>query len=75
MLTTLQVRAIMAKHGRNRYGVYTNRTAGDYSNHRRVKCYGNEQDDLVVELRAVAGVDNVKVTVDRGIVVKCMLAQ
>lgn len=79
MLTTKQVRAIIAKHTRDSFGVYTNKTTGDTSNRRRVKCYFRNNWDLLRELQAAAGIDNVTLTEgsryygDQGIVVKCVL--
>jgi hypothetical protein len=84
MLNTKQVREIMRKHGKVGGGVYTNKTTGDASDRRRVKCYfdGRCDAELVKELRRLAGRDNVTITegVDHcyaggpGIVVKCVLA-
>ena len=66
MLTTKQVRNIMRKHLTSTYGLYTNKTAGDTTNIRRVKCYmphkTKEGMSLLAELRASAGVGNVNVT-------------
>jgi hypothetical protein len=83
MLTTKQVRAIIAKHEKNAgYGVYTNKTAGDTSDNRRVKCYYRNNLALFLELQKAAGVENVRITNGasgwyangKGIIVKCVLA-
>jgi hypothetical protein len=82
MLTTKQVRAIIAQHSTSSYGVYTNKTTGDTSNRRRVKCYFRGNTKLLVALSNAAGVDNVTLTAGSnsyytagaGIVVKCVLA-
>ena len=81
MLTTKQVRAIIAQHSDSSYGVYTNKTTGDMSKRRRVKCYFRGNTKLLVALSNAAGVDNVTLTagdgsmrVGRAIIVKCVLA-
>ena len=77
---TLQVRKFMKLLGVNTYGLYTNKTSGDKSNNRRVKCYLNGRMDIVEALQKAYGVENVKVTtrsryVSRsGIIVNCVLA-
>jgi hypothetical protein len=81
MLTTKQVRAIIAQHGANYYGVYTNKTTKDTSNRRRVKCYFQDNVALYRALQKAAGKDNVTLTpgadgyypMGPGIVVKCIL--
>jgi hypothetical protein len=80
MLTTKQVRAVIAQHDGNSYGVYTNKTAGDTSNRRRVKCYYRNNVRLLVALQKAAGVENVRVTPGGdyaggrpGIVVQCVI--
>ena len=76
MLTTKQVRSIMAKHGAR--DLYTNKTTGHKGNDRRVKCYYRGNDALVTALKAAAGADNVRVHggsySGAGVVVKCVLA-
>lgn len=66
MLTTKQVRSIMVKHGMPTHGVYTNKTPGDSSKRRRVKCYMPQNkalaNKLLVDLREQAGAENVRVT-------------
>jgi hypothetical protein len=82
MLNTKQVRAIIAQHGANYYGVYTNKTTKDTSNRRRVKCYFQNNVELYRALQKAAGTDNVTLTpggqgyysMGPGIVVKCVLA-
>jgi hypothetical protein len=82
MLNTRQVRAIIAQHSTSSYGVYTNKTRGDKSDNRRVKCYFQGNTKLLVALQKAAGAENVKVTEGAqhyyangaGIVVKCVLA-
>lgn len=81
MLTTKQVRAIIAQHSTNSYGVYTNKTTGDTSNVRRVKCYFRGNVQLLRALQKAAGKQNVTLTQGGegyyaggpGIIVKCML--
>lgn len=85
MLTTKQVRNIMRKHLTSTYGLYTNKTAGDTTDIRRVKCYmprnTKEGMSLLSELRASAGVSNVNVTKGEhswgygrpGITVRCII--
>jgi len=77
--TTKQIRAIMRRH--NAFGIYTNKTAGDSSDNRRVKCYFSSNKNLLQELRQVAGRENVTLTPGSnywggqpGIVVKCILS-
>ena len=76
--TTKQIRAIMRRH--NAFGIYTNKTTGDSSNNRRVKCYYFGNKNLLNELFQVAGRENVTLTPgsnDWGtsvIVVKCILS-
>jgi hypothetical protein len=81
MLNTKQVRAIIAKHSDSSYGVYTNKTTGDMSSRRRVKCYFGGNVKLLKALQKAAGADNVTLTagdgsmrVGRAIIVKCVLA-
>jgi hypothetical protein len=78
MLTTKQVRAIIAKHSTNSFGVYTNKTTKDTSGNRRVKCYFRNNIKLLNALQKAAGKQNVTVTSGEhwgpGIVVKCVLA-
>ena len=74
MLTTTQVRFIMNAY--KEQTIYTNKTYGDKSKNRRVKCYaGNSK--LLSVLRNAAGTENVTVTNGLyggpGIVVKCVL--
>jgi len=81
MLTTKQVRAIIAKHDTNSYGVYTNKTQGDKSNSRRVKCYFRGNVKLLKALQKAAGPQYVKLTEGAGgfysggpgIIVECIL--
>lgn len=80
MLTTVEVRGIMRKHGK--VTLYTNKTAGDKTRNRRVKCYfsGTTSHPLYKELIAKAGVKNVTLTDGswfqgpRGMTVRCVLA-
>jgi hypothetical protein len=81
MLNTKQVRAIIAQHSTSTYGVYTNKTTGDMSNRRRVKCYFRNNMKLFFALQKAAGFENVRLTEGGayaggrpGIVVKCVLA-
>jgi hypothetical protein len=82
MLNTKQVRAIIAQHSTSSYGVYTNKTTGDTSNRRRVKCYFGGNVELFRALQKAAGKQNVTLTAGGdgyyahgpGIVVKCVLA-
>jgi hypothetical protein len=83
MLNTKQVRAIMNKHGLNE--MWTNKTTGDTTNIRRVKCYAphnkTKLNALLAELNRLAGEVNVAMTSGArtygygrpGIVVKCVL--
>jgi len=82
MLNTKQVRAIIAQHTTDSYGVYTNKTTGDMSNRRRVKCYFQNNVELYRALQKAAGTENVTLTpggsgyytMGPGIIVKCILA-
>ena len=82
MLNTKQVRAIIAQHGANYYGTYTNKTKGHTGLERRVKCYFQDNVALYRALQKAAGKDNVTITpggagyysMGPGIVVKCVLA-
>ena len=81
MLTTKQARAIIAQHSTRSYGVYTNKTKGDASNIRRVKCYFRGNTKLLIALQKAAGKQNVTLTEGAvgmytggpGIIVKCIL--
>ena len=80
MLTTKQVRAIIAQHRNDTHGVYTNKTTGHTGLNRRVKCYYRGDARLLMALQKAAGVENVKLTSGGshyrampGIVVKCLL--
>jgi hypothetical protein len=81
MLNTKQVRNIIAKHSTSSYGVYTNKTTGDTSDCRRVKCYFRSNTKLLAALRKAAGVENVRLTEGAqhfygggpAIIVKCVL--
>jgi len=75
MLTTKQVRAIMRKHNPYRT-LWTNKTTGDNSNIRRVKCYyyNNRDRALYDELVQKTGLENVRVTSEGGLTVRCVLA-
>ena len=79
MSTTKQVRNVINKYARNTYGIYTNKTTGDTSLNRRVKCYYNNVSNpkqLILELLKLAGADSVTITKGvngKGIVVKCQL--
>jgi hypothetical protein len=80
MLTTIEVRSIMRKAGRDSWCIYTNKTRGHAGNERRVKCYFPDE-KLVAWLNQAAGAENVKVMLHGGghgmhdgIVVKCVLA-
>ena len=77
--TTKQIRAIMRRH--DAFGIYTNKTTGDSSDNRRVKCYYYGNENLLNELCQVAGRENVTLTpginyrdITPGIVVKCILS-
>jgi len=81
MLNTKQVRAIINKHSSSTYGLYTNKTTGDTSNLRRVKCYFRNNVKLLSALQKAAGAKNVKLTTGSlshfghpAIIVKCVLA-
>jgi hypothetical protein len=82
MLTTKEVRAIIAQHTTDTYGVYTNKTRGDKSNGRRVKCYFRGNVKLLKALQKAAGPQYVKLTEGAqhyysggpGIIVDCILA-
>jgi hypothetical protein len=82
MLTTKQVRAIIAQHTTDSYGVYTNKTKDHKGPQRRVKCYFQDNVALYRALQKAAGKDNVTLTpgadgyynMGPGIVVKCVLA-
>ncbi len=74
MLTTKQVRDIMRKHNPHRT-LWTNKTTGDNSNIRRVKCYYYDTDRaLYDELLEKCGLENVRVTSEGGLTVRCVLA-
>ena len=85
MLTTKQVRNIMRNHLTSTYGLYTNKTTGDTSNIRRVKCYmprdTREATKLINALKKAAGAENVKLTSGEvaysrgcpGITVRCIV--
>ena len=80
MLTTLEVRAIMHKHGRS--DIWTNKTRDNCGNERTVKCYEPRNPltakELSKELIKKAGYDNVHFTAGNaglsGITVKCIIA-
>jgi hypothetical protein len=86
MITTLQVRAIIAKYQTIDSGIWTNKTNANPGDLRTVKTYHCGNDRMLKALRRAAGNGNVKLTagVDRhygyaggfgaGIVVKCVLA-
>jgi hypothetical protein len=82
MLNTKQVRAIIAQHTTDSYGVYTNKTKDHKGPQRRVKCYFRDNVDLFRALQKAAGTENVTLTpggsgyytMGPGIVVKCVLA-
>jgi hypothetical protein len=85
MLTTKQVRNIMRNHLTSTYGLYTNKTTGDTTNIRRVKCYmprdNREATKLINALKKAAGADNVNLTSGEatygygrpGITVRCLV--
>ena len=81
MLTTKQVRAIIHQHTDSTYGIYTNKTRGDNSNQRRVKCYFRNNTKLLRALQKAAGKQYVTVTEGSGscygggpgIIVECIL--
>jgi hypothetical protein len=81
MLTTKQVRAIIHQHTDNTYGIYTNKTTGDTSNMRRVKCYFRNNTKLLRALQKAAGKQYVTLTEGAqhyysggpGIIVECIL--
>ena len=85
LLTTIQVRKIMRKHGGE--PLYTNKTTGDISDNRRVKCYYNGNEKMLKKLRKKCGKENVTLTSGGnyeygsysgwggpGVVVRCVLA-
>ncbi len=75
MLTTRQVRDIIRKNSKYKFvEMWTNKTTGDTSNRRRVKCYYDGDTALVAKLQQSAGIENVRVTTDGGITVQCVLA-
>lgn len=60
LLTTLQVRKIMRKHGGE--PLYTNKTTGDTSNIRRVKAYYYGNKKMLKALQKKCGQKNVTLT-------------
>ena len=84
MLTTKQVRNVMRNHLFNRADIWTNKTSGNFSIYRSVKCYVPSNDTkaaaLLAALVEAAGEDNVKVTDGSeylawpGIIVRCTIA-
>ena len=82
MITTKQVRAIIAQHSNSSYGVYTNKTTGHTGSDRRVKCYFRGNTKLLNTLQKAAGKENVTLTAGGnqyygggpGLIVKCILA-
>ena len=82
MITTTQVRAVIAKHRQYMSDVYTNKTTGHTGSDRRVKCYFRNDTKLFKALQKAAGKENVTITAGtagagmgrQGIVVKCVLA-
>jgi hypothetical protein len=80
MLTTTEVRAIIHKHQKFNFGVYTNKTAKYTGPVRRVKCYFQGNNKLLRALERAAGAENVTLTPGGnyatgmpGITVKCVL--
>ena len=80
MLTTTQVRAIINKHSKSNYGLYTNKTAKYTGPIRRVKCYFRNNYTLLRALEKAAGAENVTLTAGGnyaggmpGITVKCVI--
>ena len=80
MLTTTQVRAIIHKHQKFNFGIYTNKTAKYTGSIRRVKCYFQGNNKLLRALKRAAGAENVTLTAGAphymglpGITVKCVL--
>ncbi len=85
MLTTKQVRNVMLNHLSNSRNIWTNKTTGDTSNIRRVKCYmpndTRKATKLINDLKKAAGADNVKLTSGEvaysrgrpGITVRCIV--
>jgi hypothetical protein len=80
MLTTTQVRAIMHKHQKFNFGIYTNRTKAHTGPERRVKCYFQGNHKLLRALERAAGAENVTLTPGGnyatgmpGITVKCVI--
>ena len=80
MLTTIQVRAIMRKHG---FGgtLYTNKSAGHEGRERRVKMYGHGTAALQKELAQAGGADTLTFTFNMGynetdgLTVRCLLPE
>ncbi len=74
-VTTKQVRAVIAQFGTKKI-VYTNKTRGDASPLRRVKCYAGGS-GLLAALRSLAGRENVRVLRNSpygdSVIVKCVL--
>ena len=83
MLTTKQVRHIMRNHLFNSSDIWTNKTTGDMSNIRRVKCYmpgeNKKANALLADLNKAAGRANVSITNGSdyygrpGITVRCIV--
>ena len=85
MLTTKQVRNIMRNHLFDSRDIWTNKTTGDTTNIRRVKCYmpndTRKATRLINDLKKAAGADNVNLTTNNhaygygrpGITVRCIV--
>ena len=85
MLTTKQVRKVMRNHLFDSCDIWTNKTTGDTTNIRRVKCYmpndNRKATNLINDLKKAAGADNVRLTSGEatygygrpGITVRCIV--
>lgn len=86
MLTTKQVRKVMLNHLSNSSEIWTNKTTGDTTNIRRIKCYMPKDNrkaiKLLNDLKKAAGAENVRLTSGQasyswgqpGITVRCVVA-
>lgn len=80
MLTTKQVRNVMRNHLFDSRDIWTNKTTGDKTNIRRVKCYmpqdNRKANKLLADLKKAAGAENVRITNGdwrMGITVRCFV--
>jgi len=82
MLTTKEVRAIIAQYRPDMWNVFTNKTKGDTSNVRRIKLYYKSERDskLLGALMKAAGVRNISILTSEcaygsyeSLIVKCIL--